>query len=56
MAYDRVPALARRWKMDQSERVNSASKSTVSTMFFSLGRRTALLKRVIAPEFESLIL
>ena len=29
-SYDRVAAFARRWKVDQLERVNSASKSTVS--------------------------
>ena len=30
-SYDRVAAFARQWKVDQFERVNSASKSTVTT-------------------------
>jgi len=29
-AYDRVTAFARQWKVDQLDRVNSASKSTAS--------------------------
>jgi hypothetical protein len=29
-SYDRVAAFARQWKVDQLERVNSASKSTAS--------------------------
>jgi hypothetical protein len=29
-SYDRVAAFARQWKVDQLERVNSASKSTPS--------------------------
>lgn len=34
-SYDRVAAFARQWKVDQLERVNSASKSTES-LFISL--------------------
>ena len=32
-SYDRVAAFARQWKVDQLERVNSASKSTRSALF-----------------------
>ena len=31
-SYDRVAAFARRWKVDQLDRVNSASKSTVTNL------------------------
>ncbi|WP_050479884.1 IS21 family transposase, partial [Herbaspirillum rhizosphaerae] len=36
-AYDRVAAFARRWKVDQLERVNSASKSTYIPLSFAPG-------------------
>ena len=32
-SYDRVAAFARKWKVDQTDRVNSASKRTVSEKF-----------------------
>jgi hypothetical protein len=37
-SYDRVAAFARQWKVDQLERVNSASKSTIEafTLIFKL--------------------
>ena len=40
-SYDRVAAFARQWKVDQLERVNSASKSTsrVIELFFVDFRR-----------------
>jgi hypothetical protein len=34
-SYDRVAAFARQWKVDQLERVNSASKSTVTELCHS---------------------
>jgi len=40
-SYDRVAAFARRWKVDQLERVNSASKSTTSPCVVALSIRPA---------------
>lgn len=48
-SYDRVAAFARRWKLDQLERVNSASKSTFSewgAVFGDAKMTTALLDRL----------
>ena len=39
-SYDRVAAFGRRWKVGQMERVKSASKSTVITVFSHLRGRT----------------
>ena len=38
-SYDRVAAFARQWKVDQLERVNSASKSTIHTIPANLPSR-----------------
>jgi len=51
-SYDRVAAFARRWKMDQLERVNSASKSTHSRsalFFIYLALRQTLINRSNPP-------
>jgi len=41
-SYDQVAAFARRWKVDQLERVNSASKSTLAELAPETRRRGSL--------------
>jgi transposase len=48
-SYDRVAAFARRWKVDQLDRVNSASKSTLQQQNRDLAARSVEMAHLFLP-------